>query len=84
MTKMTKNDPFPLVRFSVFFDWHANVTYTLFFFYKKLAIRNRRLRWQKNKKLQGWTRTDLRNCQIQKIQNVELAKVIFQVLSSIY
>ena len=32
----------------------------------------------KKKKLQGWTRTDLRNCQIQKIQNVELAKVIFQ------
>ena len=27
MTKMTKNDPFPLVRFSVFLDWHANVTY---------------------------------------------------------
>ena len=36
------------------------------FFYKKLAIRNRGLKWQKFKKLQGWTRTDLRNCQIQK------------------
>ena len=32
-------------------------------FYKKLVIRNRGLRWQKNKKLQGWTRTDLRNSQ---------------------
>ena len=39
--------------------------YTLIF-YKKLAIRKRGLKWQKNKKLQGWTRTDLRNCQIQK------------------
>ena len=38
------------------------------FFYKKLAIKKRGLRWKKIKKLQGWTRTDLRNCQIQKIQ----------------
>ena len=48
------------------------------FFYKKLAIKKRGLRWKKIEKLQGWTRIYLRNCQIQKIQKCELAKVIFQ------
>ena len=27
LLKITKNDPFPFVRFSVFLDWHANGTY---------------------------------------------------------
>ena len=39
---------------------NEEISYTLIFIYKKLAIRNQGLRWKKNKNLQDWARTDIK------------------------